>query len=292
MSSTPEAPKTEIVIAPSRGWFRIPWHELWDYRDLFWQFVQRDFSVKYRQTILGPAWFILQPLMMTAVFMVVFGRIAKLSTDNVPPGLFYFCGLLSWSYFAQTMPSIAATFTANAHLFGKIYFPRLTVPLSQLASNLVALGLQFAVFVVLWIYYRTFTDYHYNLLSPFLPSLGLLLLAQAQIMLLALGVGCILAAATGKYRDLQHVLPIVVQLWLYATPVVYPLSMVSHEANWWIVAAANPMTAPVEAFKLVLIGTSSWTLSLAAVSWGLTLALLVAGLSAFSQAERTVIDVA
>jgi lipopolysaccharide transport system permease protein len=280
------------VIEPSRSWFRIPWRELWDYRDLFWEFVRRDFSAKYRQTLLGPAWFILQPLMMTAVFTVVFGRIARLPTDNTPPVLFYLCGLLSWTYFAQTMPAIAGTFTVNAQLFSKIYFPRLTVPLSQILSNLVALGLQFATFAALWIFYRAFTDFGHHPMTSLLPALGLLLLAQAQIMLLALGVGCLLAAATGKYRDLQHVLPVVVQLWFYATPIVYPLSMISRAANWRWVASLNPMTAPTEAIKLALLGESSWTLLLALGAWCTTLLLLLAGLSAFSRAERTVIDVA
>ncbi len=292
MPPSPPEPSIEVVIEPSRGWMRVPWRELWDYRDLLWQFVRRDFSTKYRQTLLGPAWFILQPLMMTAVLTVVFGRIARLPTDNMPPVLFYLCGLLSWTYFAQTMPAIAGTFTANAHIFGKIYFPRLTVPLSQLFSNLVALGLQFATFAALWVYYRTFTDFSRNAVTPVLPAIGLFVLAQIQIMLLALGVGSLLAAATGKYRDLQHVLPVVVQLWFYATPIVYPLSMISRAANWRWVATINPMTAPVEAIKLALLGRSSWTPLLAAGAWCTTLLLLLAGLSAFSRAERTVIDVA
>ena len=254
--------------------------------------MRRDFSTKYRQTLLGPGWFILQPLMMTAVLTVVFGRIARLPTDNMPPVLFYLCGLLSWTYFSQTMPAIAGTFTANAHLFGKIYFPRLTVPLSQLFSNLVALGLQLGTFAAVWIYYRVFTDFSRSPLTPPLMALGLFVLAQIQIMLLALGVGSVLAAATGKYRDLQHVLPVVIQLWFYATPIVYPLSMISRAANWRWVATINPMTAPVEAIKLALLGGSSWTPLLALGAWITTLLLLVTGLSAFSRAERTVIDVA
>jgi len=290
-SSLPESP-TEVVIEPSHGWLRIRWKELWDYRDLFWQFVLRDFSTKYRQTLLGPVWFILQPLMMTAVFTVVFGRIARLPTDNTPPVLFYLSGLLSWTYFSQTMPAIAGTFTANAQLFGKIYFPRLTVPLSQVLGNLIALALQFATFAGLWLYYRTFTGFGRNAVTPVLPAIGLLVLAQAQIMVLAMGVGCLLAAATGKYRDLQHVLPVVVQLWFYATPIVYPLSMISRAANWRWVATLNPMTAPAEAIKLALLGQSSWTPLLAAGACCTTLLLLLAGLSAFSRAERTVIDVA
>lgn len=282
----------ETVIQPARGWLRVHWRELWSYRDLFTQFVERDFSAKYRQTLLGPAWFILQPLMMTAVLTVVFGRLARLPTDNSPPVLFYLCGLLSWTYFAQTMPAVAGTFTANAHIFGKIYFPRLTVPLSVAAGNHVALVIQFLTFAALWLYYRTFSDFGHAALTPWLPAIGLVVLAQAQIVLLSLGIGCFLAAATGKYRDLQHVMPVMVQLWFYATPVVYPLSMISEEARWRWVAVLNPMTAPVEAMKLALLGQSSWTPGLAAGSWGVTLLLLLIGLSAFSRAERTVIDVA
>ncbi len=282
----------EIVIAPSRGWLRVPWGELWHYRDLFWQFVKRDFSTKYRQTLLGPAWFVLQPLMMTAIFTVVFGRLAKLPTDNVPPMLFYLCGLVSWTYFAQTFPSVASTFTANAHLFGKIYFPRLTVPLSVLTGNLAAWGLQLATFAAAWVYFRFFTAFgEHTLLAP-LPALGLLISAQLQIMTLALGVGLLLAAATGKYRDLQHMLPVLVQVWFYITPVVYPLSMISREARWWWVATLNPMTAPVEAIKTALVGGTSWTPALAVGAWATTLVVLFVGLAAFSRAERTVVDVA
>lgn len=290
----PEATHTagEIVIEPSQGLLRINWRELWEYRDLLWQFVRRDFSTKYRQTLLGPVWFILQPLMLTAVFTVVFGRIARLSTDNVPPAIFYLAGLLSWSYFAQTMPAIAGTFTVNAHLFGKIYFPRLTVPLAQLVSGLVALALQFLTFAALWTYYRVFTDFGSHPTASWPLALGLLLLAQAQIILLALGVGALLAAATGKYRDLQHVLPVLIQLWFYATPVVYPLSMISTAARWRWIATLNPMTGPVEAFKMALLGDSSWTPTLAATGWGATVILLGLGLACFSHAERTVIDVA
>src|SRR5262245_53139725 len=131
----PHSPTTEVILEPSRGWLQVRWRELWEYRDLFQQFVRRDFSTKYRQTLLGPVWFILQPLMMTAVFTVVFGRLAKLPTDHIDPELFYLCGLVAWSYFAQTLPAVAGTFTANAHLFGKIYFPRLLIPLSVITSN-------------------------------------------------------------------------------------------------------------------------------------------------------------
>jgi lipopolysaccharide transport system permease protein len=289
---TPTPRATEIIIEPSRGWLRVPFKELWAYRDLFWQFVRRDFSTKYRQTLLGPLWFILQPLLLTAVFTVVFGRIARLSTENVPPALFYLAGLLSWTYFAQTMPTIAGTFTANAHLFGKIYFPRLTIPLSQMAGNLVAFGLQLTTFFALWIYYRTFTGFGAHPTTPLLVTGALLLQAQLQIMLLALGVGSLLAAATGKYRDLQHVLPVAVQLWFYGTPIVYPLSMISTEANWRWVATLNPMTAPAEAIKLALLGAGSWTPALALGAWATTLVVLCAGLIGFSRAERTVVDVA
>jgi len=292
-SPAPGSPAAvEVVIQPGCGWLRVPWRELWEYRDLFWQFVRRDFSTKYRQTLLGPAWFVLQPLMMTAIFTVVFGRLAKLPTDNVPPMLFYLCGLVSWTYFAQSFPAVAGTFTSNAHLFGKIYFPRLTVPLSVIAGNLAAWGLQLVTFAAAWGYFRVFTDFGQHALMGALPALGLLLIAQLQIMVLALGVGLLLAAATGKYRDLQHVLPVLVQVWFYVTPVVYPLSMISREARWWWVATLNPMTAPVEAIKAALVGGTSWTPGLALGAWATTLVILFIGLAAFSRAERTVVDVA
>jgi lipopolysaccharide transport system permease protein len=286
----PDSRRSETIIEPSRRWSLAPWSELWEYRDLFWQLLRRDFSTKYRQTLLGPLWFVLQPLMLTAVFAVVFGRLARLPTDDAPPILFYLCGLLSWTYFAQTMPAIAGTFTGNAHIFGKIYFPRLTVPLAQLAGNLVALALQFVTFAALLLYYRTQTEFGHQP-RPFPPvAFALLLLSQLQIMALALGVGSLLAAATGKYRDLQHVLPLLMQLWFYGTPVVYPLSMVAETARWHWVVTLNPMTAPAEALRLALLGKSSWTPSLALGAWATTLVLLAAGLASFSRAERTVVD--
>lgn len=283
---------TEVIIEPTSGAFQINWKELWAYRDLLWQFVRRDFTTKYRQTLLGPLWFVLQPLLMTAVLTVVFARIARLPTDNTPPVLFYLSGLLSWTYFAQTMPAVAGTFTTNAHLFGKIYFPRLTIPLSQVFGNLAALGLQLVTFCAVWLYYRTFTDFAHNQVTPVLPAVALFAAAQLQIMVLALGVGASLAAATGKYRDLQHVLPVLVQVWFYVTPIVYPLSMISPEARWRWVQIINPMTAPTEAMRFALLGGSSWTPQLAIASWLTTLVLFALGLIAFVRAERSVIDVA
>lgn len=282
----------EVVIEPSHGWLRVRWRELWEYRDLFWQFVRRDFATKYRQTFLGPLWFILQPLLMTAVLTIVFGRIARLSTDNTPPVLFYLCGLLAWSYFAQTLPAIGSTFTTNAHLFGRIYFPRLTVPMAHLVGNLVSVILQLVTFAGLWTYYRWMSDFGQHPMTPPLSALGLLIVAQLQIMLLALGAGSLLAAATGKYRDLQHATPLLIQLWFYATPIVYPLSLISDEARWRWVAIVNPMTAPVEAMKQALLGESSWTPQLALGAYGMTLVLLVIGLAAFTRTERTVVDIA
>jgi lipopolysaccharide transport system permease protein len=290
-ASEQSRPQIEVVIQRSRGLMPIRWHELWEYRDLFWQFVRRDFATKYRQTLLGPLWYILQPLLVTSVFTVVFGRIARLSTEQTPPALFYLAGLLGWTYFAQTMPAIAGTFTVHAGMFSKVYFPRLTVPLSVMVTNLISLGLQYVAFGSLWLYYRGMTAFSGHLLPGIGFALGLLLLAHVQVMLLALGVGCLLAATTGKYRDIQHLIPVVIQLWLYATPIVYPLSMISKEANWRWVATLNPMSAPTEAIRLALLGQSSWTPQLALGAWLVTLLLLVLGLAAFSKAERTVVDV-
>lgn len=287
-----QGPEKEIIIQPSRGFLGFPVRELWSYRDLFLQFVRRDYASKFKQTLLGPLWFVLQPLLMTAVFTVVFGRLANLPTDGVPPMLFYLCGLVAWNYFAQSMPVIAGTFTANTHLFNKVYFPRLTVPLSILAANLFSFLLQLLTFAAAWLFFRMHTEYGAAPCGNLVTTILLLILAQAQIMLLSLGVGTLFAAATGKYRDLQHVLPVLVQLWFYATPVVYPLSMISKEAKWYYVAASNPMTAPVEAIKLALLGHSSWSPSLALISWSVTIAIALLGLSAFGRAEKTVIDVA
>ncbi|NJK92730.1 MAG: ABC transporter permease [Blastochloris sp.] len=215
---------TEVLIRPNRSWFNFEWRELWEYRDLLWLLVRRDWVSKYKQTVLGPLWFILQPVLTSVVFTIVFGQIAQIPTDNLPPYLFYLCGMLMWSYFSTNLNSTATTFSSNAHLFGKVYFPRLIIPLSTSLSNLFALGIQALTFAGFWLYYKFATEssdrFSLGQEIIFLPLVVLLM------MMLSLGVSLWMSSLSAKYRDFSHLLGFLTQLWLYATPVVYPLSEV------------------------------------------------------------------
>jgi lipopolysaccharide transport system permease protein len=276
----------EIVIRPHNGWFDLDLADIWRHRDLLVILVEREFISKYRQTILGPAWFVLQPLLMTLVFAVVFGGVAHIPTDGVPPILFYLAGLLGWNYFAQTFQATASTFITNAGLFGKVYFPRLVVPLSTVIANFLAFALQLATLSVVWAYFK--------FLTPAGPGFGLdatLIWFPAVILQLAalsLGAGLWLSALTTKYRDLGFLVPFLIQVWMFATPVIYPLSRVPQRWRW--VASLNPMTVPTEAIKRMLLGAGDVTAPFVAISVGVTLALVVSGLVLFNRVEKTFID--
>ena len=220
MASSPS--EYELLIRPTKGWFQLNIGDLWRYRDLLFLLVHRDFVAKYKQTILGPVWFILQPLMMTIVFTVIFGNVAKIPTDGLPPVLFYLTGLLGWNYFAQVFQGTSGTLVANADLFGKVYFPRLVVPLSAVLSNFLTFGLQLATLLCFWVYFKLFTST--GAAFGFSSAIVWLPLLLVQIAALSLGVGLWLSALTTKYRDFTFLTPFLVQVWMFATPVIYPLS--------------------------------------------------------------------
>jgi lipopolysaccharide transport system permease protein len=275
----------EIILRPENGWLSVELRSVWQYRDLLSLLVWRDFVAKYKQTILGPLWFIIQPLLMTVVFTVVFGTIAGLPTDGLPPLLFYLCGQLGWNYFAQTLSSGSATLVNNAGLFSKVYFPRLVVPLSALISNLFAFLIQAATFFAFLCYFK------YSLKpASFGPSWHALLLPLlvVQTALLSLGVSLIMSSLTAKYRDLTHLTGIIIQVWMYATPVIYPLSKVP--ARWRWVAALNPMTPVVESYRLALLGSGTVVPQHLVLSVTLTVLLLAAGLITFGRVEKTFVD--
>ncbi len=280
--------KVEYTIKPTSGWQYLDWREIWDYRDLLFLLVRRDFISRYRQTILGPLWFIIQPLIMTVVFTIIFNRFARLPTDELPPMLFYLCGLLPWSYFSQTLGSNFNIFMANRDLFGKVYFPRLVVPLANCLSGLFAFAIQAATFFAFWLYFKFFTAAG----TTFGARAGVvwlpLLLAQAA--LLSMGVGFWMSALTAKYRDLIHLNSFIIQLWLYGTPIIYPLSRVPDEWRWLVVL--NPMSTIVENFKYVLLGQGVVLPVYNLVSLALTLLIFVSGLFLFQKVERTFIDTA
>lgn len=276
----------EIVVRPNRGWVRIDWRSVLEFKDLLFLLVWRDFTVKHRQTILGPLWSILTPLMTTLVFTVVFGQIARIPTNGLPPVLFYFCGLLGWNYFAQTLQQTAFTFVSNADILGKVAFPRLILPLSVAVSNLLTFGIQLLTISAFWIYFKFATESGQRLaLQPATVLFPFLLLHAAA---LALGVGLWIAAITVRYRDLLHAISLLVQLWMYATPVIYPLSEAPERYRWLI--ALNPMAMVVEGFRYLLLGQGHVTPALYAYSLAVAVVSFFSGVAVFQKTERTFID--
>lgn len=237
----------DLVLKPTSKWYDVRLKEVWKFKDLLFMFVKRDFVAVYKQTVLGPLWLIIQPVLTTITFTVIFGNIAKIGTGGVPSLLFYMAGLTLWSYFADCITKTSNTFVANASVFGKVYFPRLIMPLSILFSNLIKLGVQFVLFLIIWIYYySTNASIHPN---SYLLLVPLLIIIMAG---LGLGFGLIISALTTKYRDLAFLITFGVQLLMYASPIVYPLSIVSDKYK--ILLLLNPLTSIIETFKYAFIG--------------------------------------
>ncbi len=288
-STQPEpAGNYEIIIEPSKGWLRINWREMWEYRDLLSILIRRDFLAKYKQTVLGPIWFVLQPLLTALVMSIAFNKIGGIDTDGIPSLIFNLCALLSWSYFSQNITTGAATFTANSHLFGKVYFPRLVVPAAAAISNLFALGLQLVVFLAFFVWYAA-TGSNVHIGFSALLAIPLFLITG----IFSLGVSLLLAASTAKYRDLSHLTPVILQLWMFASPVFYPMKKITENATFGWLAWANPMAAVVEATRDVLLKGGQMSPEMPAMLCASTLAAvlaLVLGVIAFNRAERTVVD--
>ncbi len=282
-SESSAVPPLVTVITPHRGWFDWRLGQLWRYRDLVSLFVWRDFVSVYKQTILGPAWHLIRPLFTTITFTIVFGRIAGLATDGVPPFLFYMLGNVAWTYFSTSLENTSKTFIDNAGLMGKVYFHRLAIPLSIVFSNLVAFAIQFSMFLVALAYYRSIgANVHFTswtLLSPLL----LFMLAGYS-----LGAGIIVCALTTRYRDLKHLIAFGIQLLLYLTPIIYPTSSVPAGARW--IAALNPLTPIFEAFRVAFLGAGSVTPSGLATSFVVMWVFLIGGLMLFTRVERTFMD--
>lgn len=283
MASSGEETQWTTVIRPRTGWLDIDATELWRYRDLISLFVRRDFVAFYKQTVLGPIWFLLQPLLSTIVFTVIFGKIANIPTDGLPHVLFYMAGIVMWNYFSSCLTKISDTFVGNVHIFGKVYFPRLAVPLSVVITNLLSFAIQFGLFLAFMLYF-------YLQGSQIQPNLWIFLfpVLLLQMAALGLGVGVLISSATTKYRDLVFVVSFGVQLWMYATPIVYPISRIPEKWQWLI--ALNPMSAIVETFRYAFLGAGgikAWHLGL---SLGMTIVLLTLGIIVFNRVERTFMD--
>ncbi|WP_245897132.1 ABC transporter permease [Hymenobacter nivis] len=281
--NSPQEESWTEVIQPRTNLLDLGLGSVWRYRDLVLLFVRRDFVSTYKQTILGPIWFFIQPLLTTITYMVVFGGIANLSTDGLPQLPFYLAGVTIWNYFAQTLTSVSTVFTANAAIFGKVYFPRLTMPLSIVISNLVRFGIQFALFLAVWGYYLLRTNSLHPNLYMLLTPLLLVLMG-----LLGLGLGMIFSALTTKYRDLAMLLTFGVQLLMYATPVIYPLSKLPVKYKVFILA--NPLSSIVETFRYAFLGSGTFSWGALGYSTAVTLVVLLLGTIIFNKVEKSFTD--
>ncbi len=276
----------DFIIRPKTGWFEINIREVWHYRDLIFMFLKRNFTSAYKQTILGPLWFIISPLMSSSMHTIIFGQIANISTDGVPQFLFYLCSNAIWGYFSTCLTSTAGTFTGNAGLFGKVYFPRLVTPVTSVIYALLSFFIQLAIvfvcmgiFAVNGIYVR--------------PGIHMLLIPIMilQMAVLGMGIGIIISSVTTKYRDLQVLVGFGVSLWMYATPVVYPVSQImttKPELVKYIML--NPVAPAVNNFRYAILGCGSMDYSYWGISWIVTAVVLFAGVLIFNRVEKTFMD--
>ena len=288
MASREQKGAWDTIIRPRGGWFDINFRELLRYRDLVFLLVKRDFTVLYKQTVLGPAWVIIQPLLNTLVFTVVFGGIASLPTDGMPSFLFYMAGNIVWSYYSLCLKQTSNTFINNRALFGKVYFPRLVMPISVVCSKLVNFLVQFAMFLCFLVYYALKPN------SPVSPNWGMIAftpLLLLQIAFLGMGMGIIISSLTTRYRDLTMLVSFGVSLWMYATPVAYPASMVLENYPQLVgVYMLNPVTPIVEYFRSAFLGVESFSLRYMPLSVGTTLVVLFLGVIMFSRIDKTFMD--
>lgn len=273
------------IIKPKTSLLQVDFRELWQYRDLYRMLVKRDIVVWYKQTILGPLWFFIQPILTTIMFMIVFGGIAKIGTDGIPQPLFYLAGICLWNYFAESLNQTSNTFIQNSALFGKVYFPRLVVPIATVTSNLVRLGIQLLLFVFVYLYFAFFTE------ATVAPNLYICLVPLLILLLsgLALGFGVLFSSLTTKYRDLTFLLSFLVQLWMYATPVIYPLSTIENPTLKTLMLL-NPMTAILETFKYAVLGVGQFRFEYLTYSALFTLFIMAIGIVVFNKVQRTFMD--
>jgi lipopolysaccharide transport system permease protein len=272
-----------LVIRPKSGWFDLHLTDLWRYRDLIIMFVRRDFFSLYKQTILGPLWFFIQPLLTTLTFTVIFGNIAKLDTDGLPKVLFYLSGITAWNYFSDCLMKTSETFNVNASIFGKVFFPRLVVPLSVVISNLIKFGIQLFLFLGFYLYFL-FGDNNIH------PTSALLLLPVLLLMMAALGLGSgiLVSSLTTKYRDLRFLVQFGTQLLMYTTPVIFPLSKLPEQYRW--IMAANPMTPIIETFRYAFLGTGTFSWGLLGYSAVVTVIIFAVGIVLFNRVQKTFMD--
>jgi len=275
--------KWDLVLKPSKGWIGFNFKELLKYTNLIFLFVKRDFVIFYKQTILGPLWYIIQPLVNTIIFNLIFGKIAKLSTDGVPPFLFYMSGTVLWSYFSTCLNGTSNIFVKNATIFGKVYFPRITVPIATVITTLVQFLIQFSIFIGFYFYFiingASITP---NYLIFSVPIIVI------QMAILSLGFGSLISALTAKYRDLTFAMTFFVQIWMYLTPIVYPFSQVPEKYQIYYII--NPMVSIVELFRSAFLGTQLIDIKIIGISVFITFFIFFLGLLMFNRTEKSFID--
>jgi len=273
----------DSIVKPKTGLFDVNIKELIAYRDLNQMFIKRNIITQYKQTILGPLWFFINPTITTIMYMIVFGGIAKISTDGLPQPLFYLSGICLWNYFSNCLTRTSSTFIENELIFGKVYFPRLIMPISAVTSNFVTLGIQLLLFIAVYLYYVIIG-------VQISPNIYILLTPVLFLMLagLSLGFGILISSLTTKYRDLSILLGFVMQLWMYATPIIYPLSAMPADKQW--IAALNPVTSIMEAFKYATLGQGTVSWGHLGYSFGFMCVLLFVGVLIFNKVQRSFMD--
>jgi lipopolysaccharide transport system permease protein len=271
--------ETITVIEPSKGWLRVDFRELWAYRELLFFLSWRDISVRYKQTVMGASWAIIQPLLSMVIFSVFFGKLAKIPSDDVAYPIFSYAGLLPWQYFSSAMSDSAKSMVGQGKILSKVYFPRLIVPLAAVLPPIVDFAIAFVILIGLMIYYGVAITWR----MAWLPVFLLLALATA------LGVGLWLSAMNVRYRDIGYVIPFLAQFWMYASPVVYPASMLPE--RWRLIYALNPMTGVIEGFRWALLGTSTPPGPITLISAGVVIVLALSGMFYFRRVEDTFADI-
>ena len=284
MTENKKTEEWDLVIRPRSSFFDLHLKEVWHYRDLIGLFVKRDFSAQYKQTILGPLWHLVQPILTTAIFLLLFGKIANIPTDGIQPVLFYMSGITLWNYFSACLSSTSNTFVSNAAIFGKVYFPRLVIPLSIVLSNIIRLGIQFGLLLLAMIWYH-FNGFHLTI-SLYWLWIPILVLLIAGI---GLGLGIIISSLTTKYRDFAILIGFIIQLLMYVTPIGYPMSFLAHSKYKGIIKF-NPLTGIVESFRYVLFQRGAFDLHGLLYSFGFMLIVLLFGVLIFSKVERSFMD--
>jgi lipopolysaccharide transport system permease protein len=277
----------EIRIRPRQNWLAIDLRSIFESRDILYLMIRRDFMVRYQQTILGPIWYLLQPFLTTVVFTIIFSRVGRLPTDGLPPMLFYLAGVTIWGYFSQNVTAISNIFVLYREVFESVYFPRIIPPLATTFSNLIALGVQLISVIGFIIFFKLRGA---NITPSVTDGLILVPLLILQTAILSLGLGLFFASLAAKYRDFVHLITFLMQIWLYATPVVYPASTLPDHYRWLMIV--NPVAPLIENFRGAILGTSSVTLFETTVSLALTIVILLVGHFFFQRVARTFIDYA